>query len=109
MLYVLDEPTAGLHPHDVDHLRAAIDRLAERGYTVVIVEHEESMIRAADEVIEIGREPAKQVDVWCFKAHRHNCSRAPQASLAISDRTSRSNLDRSYSTNDQALFDTVRS
>ncbi len=54
MLYVLDEPTAGLHPHDVDQLRVAIDRLAERGNTVVIVEHEESMIRAADEVIEIG-------------------------------------------------------
>ncbi len=54
MLYVLDEPTAGLHPYDVDNLRSAIDRLAERGNTVVIVEHEESMIRTADEVIEIG-------------------------------------------------------
>jgi len=54
MLYVLDEPTAGLHPHDVERLRVAIDGLRKRGNTVVIVEHEESMIRYADEVIEIG-------------------------------------------------------
>lgn len=54
MLYVLDEPTAGLHPHDVDRLRVAIEGLRDRGNTVVIVEHEESMIRCADEVIEIG-------------------------------------------------------
>ncbi len=54
MLYVLDEPTAGLHPHDVNRLRAAIDGLCNRGNTVVVVEHEESMIRSADEVIEIG-------------------------------------------------------
>jgi len=54
MLYVLDEPTAGLHPHDVERLRTAIDGLRRRGNTVIIVEHEESMIRYADEVIEIG-------------------------------------------------------
>jgi len=54
MLYVLDEPTAGLHPYDVDRLRGAINGLRLRGNTVIIVEHEESMIRGADEVIEIG-------------------------------------------------------
>jgi excinuclease ABC subunit A len=54
MLYVLDEPTAGLHPHDVERLREAIVGLRDRGNTVIVVEHEESMIRGADEVIEIG-------------------------------------------------------
>ncbi|MGV3484838.1 MAG: excinuclease ABC subunit UvrA, partial [Planctomycetaceae bacterium] len=54
MLYVLDEPTAGLHPHDVARLMEAIDGLQRRGNTVVVVEHEETMIRHADEVIEIG-------------------------------------------------------
>ncbi len=54
MLYVLDEPTAGLHPHDVARLREAIDGLRNRGNTVIVVEHEESMIRSADEIIEIG-------------------------------------------------------
>lgn len=54
MLYVLDEPTAGLHPSDVDRLRQAIVQLRDRGNTVVAVEHEESVIRAADQLIEFG-------------------------------------------------------
>lgn len=54
MLYVLDEPSVGLHPTDVEQLLQAIVGLRDRGNTVVVVEHEESMIRAADRVIEIG-------------------------------------------------------
>jgi excinuclease ABC subunit A len=54
MLYVLDEPTAGLHPHDVDKLRDSILALRDRGNTVVVVEHEEGIMRVADELIEIG-------------------------------------------------------
>lgn len=56
MLYVLDEPTAGLHPADVDRLVQAIDGLRERGNTVIVVEHDESLIRHADHVIEVGPE-----------------------------------------------------
>lgn len=54
MLYVLDEPSVGLHPRDLDRLIASVQGLARRGNTVVVVEHEESMIRVADQVIEIG-------------------------------------------------------
>lgn len=54
MLYVLDEPSVGLHARDVSQLIDAIGRLRNRGNTVVLVEHEESMIRAADQVVEIG-------------------------------------------------------
>jgi excinuclease ABC subunit A len=54
MLYVLDEPSIGLHPRDIARLVAAVRKLRDRGNTVVVVEHEESMIRAADQVIEIG-------------------------------------------------------
>ncbi|MBI3839382.1 MAG: excinuclease ABC subunit UvrA [Planctomycetia bacterium] len=54
MLYVLDEPSVGLHPRDIDRLIGAIRSLCDRGNSVVVVEHEESMIRAADQVIEIG-------------------------------------------------------
>jgi excinuclease ABC subunit A len=54
MLYVLDEPSIGLHPRDVDQLVAVIKKLRDRANTVVVVEHEEAMIRAADQVIEIG-------------------------------------------------------
>ncbi len=54
MLYVLDEPTAGLHPRDVERLIGAIVELRQRGNTVVVVEHNEQVMRAADQLIEIG-------------------------------------------------------
>ena len=54
MLYVLDEPSVGLHPRDCGRLVAAIRQLTDRGNSVVVVEHEEEPIRAADQIIEIG-------------------------------------------------------
>jgi excinuclease ABC subunit A len=54
MLYVLDEPTAGLHPADVQPLSDAIIGLRNRGNTVLVVEHDETLIRMADRVVEIG-------------------------------------------------------
>jgi excinuclease ABC subunit A len=53
-LYVLDEPTVGLHARDVDVLAGVLDELAGRGNTVVFVEHDLSLIRRADHVIELG-------------------------------------------------------
>jgi excinuclease ABC subunit A len=53
-LYVLDEPSVGLHPRDTDRLIGSTKRLRDRGNTLVVVEHEEAFIRAADQVIEIG-------------------------------------------------------
>jgi len=54
MLYVLDEPSGGLHPADIGPLQRAIRRLQRRGNTVVVVEHEEEIIRHADQVVEFG-------------------------------------------------------
>src|SRR3954451_15781575 len=54
MLYVLDEPSVGLHPADVGPLSTAIEQLQTRGNTVVVVEHEEEVIRRADHVVEFG-------------------------------------------------------
>jgi excinuclease ABC subunit A len=56
-LFVLDEPSVGLHPRDIDRLIGIIRTLTDAGNTVVVVEHDEAMIRAADHVIEIGPEP----------------------------------------------------
>ena len=59
-LFVLDEPSVGLHPRDIDRLIAIIRSLTDAGNTVVVVEHDEAMIRAADHVIEIGPEPGSR-------------------------------------------------
>ena len=53
-LYILDEPTTGLHPSDVEKLIAQLDGLVEAGNTVVVVEHEMRVVAGADWVIDIG-------------------------------------------------------
>ncbi len=53
-LYVLDEPTTGLHPSDVDKLMAQLDGLVESGNTVIVVEHEMKVVAASDWVVDIG-------------------------------------------------------
>ena len=55
-LYLLDEPTTGLHPQDVDHFLALVDRLVDAGSTVVVVEHNPQVIDRADWVIDLGPE-----------------------------------------------------
>ena len=56
-LFVLDEPSVGLHPRDISRLIAIIRLLTDAGYTVVDVEPDEAMIRPAQLVIELGPEP----------------------------------------------------
>ena len=53
-LYLIDEPTAGLHPIDVEHFMALLDRMVDAGNTVVVVEHSLQVTRGADWVIELG-------------------------------------------------------
>ena len=54
MTYILDEPTIGLHQQNVGQLLNIIQRLKEKGNTIVIVEHDKEVIKAADNIIEIG-------------------------------------------------------
>jgi excinuclease ABC subunit A len=55
-LYVLDEPTTGLHLSDVKRLVTVLDRLVQRGHTLVVIEHHPAVIAAADHVVELGPE-----------------------------------------------------
>ena len=53
-LYILDEPTTGLHPSDVEKLVAQLDGLVESGNTVIVVEHDMRVVAASDHIIDIG-------------------------------------------------------
>ncbi len=55
-LYILDEPTTGLHPADIQHLLDVLGRLVETGNTIVVIEHNLDVIKTADYIIDIGPE-----------------------------------------------------
>ncbi len=55
-LYILDEPSIGLHPRDTHRLIGVLKQLRDMGNTVIVVEHEEEVIRAADRIVDIGPE-----------------------------------------------------
>jgi len=52
--YVFDEPTIGLHAHDIERMNALLRRLRDKGNTVLVVEHEPDVIRIADEIVDMG-------------------------------------------------------
>jgi excinuclease ABC subunit A len=58
-VYVLDEPSAGLHPADTEALLRALTRLKASGNSLFVVEHELDVVRQADWIVDVGR-PARQ-------------------------------------------------
>ncbi len=55
-LYILDEPTTGLHFEDIKMLLNVLNRLVEKGNTVIVIEHNSDVIKVADYIIDIGKE-----------------------------------------------------
>ena len=55
-LYILDEPTTGLHFHDINQLLGVLGRLREHGNTIVIIEHNLDVVKVADWIIDLGPE-----------------------------------------------------
>src|SRR5690554_7981172 len=52
--YVFDEPTVGLHPHDIERMNALLLQLRDKGNTVLVVEHKPETIAIADHVVDLG-------------------------------------------------------
>ncbi|MCP3671166.1 MAG: excinuclease ABC subunit A, partial [Gammaproteobacteria bacterium] len=59
-LYILDEPTTGLHFHDIEHLLQVLHRLRDHGNTVVVIEHNLDVIKTADWIVDLGPEGGDQ-------------------------------------------------
>ena len=55
-LFIFDEPTTGLHFHDINRLLQAFNALIERGHTILVIEHNMDVIKCADHVIDMGPE-----------------------------------------------------
>ncbi len=80
-LYVLDEPTTGLHPRDVDRLLSQLNYLVDAGHTVVVVEHEMRVVAQSDWVIDIGPGAGIWGVRWWSAARRRRLRRARKAGL----------------------------
>ena len=65
--YVFDEPTAGLHPHDVERMNRLLLRLRDKGNTVLVVEHEPDTIAIADHVVDLGPGAGAEGGTVCFE------------------------------------------
>ena len=59
-LFVLDEPSIGLHPRDMDRVVRILQRLRDRGNTLLVVEHDSQVMRAADQILDIGPGPGER-------------------------------------------------
>jgi excinuclease ABC subunit A len=82
VVYVLDEPSIGLHPHDNQKLLDTLVALRDRGNTVLVVEHDEDTMRLADEIIELGPEAGNEGGQLLFQGTPAEC-------MALSAKVSR--------------------
>jgi excinuclease UvrABC ATPase subunit len=78
-IYVLDEPTTGLHMSDTEHLLAMLDRLVDAGNTVIIIEHNLDVIRNADWIIDLGPEGGSRGGTILFEGTPRQLLDAPQS------------------------------
>jgi excinuclease ABC subunit A len=77
VVYVLDEPSIGLHPHDNQKLLATLAELRDHGNTVLVVEHDEDTLRAADELVELGPGAGAEGGQLLFQGSPAACTALP--------------------------------
>jgi excinuclease ABC subunit A len=79
VIYVLDEPSIGLHAHDNRKLIETLGELRDRGNTVIVVEHDGDTMRAADELVELGPGAGTEGGEILFQGTPEDCARQPAA------------------------------
>jgi excinuclease ABC subunit A len=96
VMYVLDEPTAGLHEADTGKILISLRRLRDLGNTVIVIEHDESVIRAADWIVELGPGAGSRGGEIVFEgrfADLLHSAQSPTAAAMLSDAPSRARAD----------------
>jgi len=83
-LYILDEPSIGLHPRDTDRLIRVLRQLRDLGNTVVVVEHDEEIMRAADYIIDMGPHAGRRGGKVVFAGTLNNALQAGKTNTAES-------------------------
>lgn len=78
-VYVLDEPTTGLHTADVVHLLDMLQRLTDAGNTVIVIEHNLDVIKCADHIIDLGPEGGDQGGTLVFAGTPEDCAACPES------------------------------
>ena len=81
-VYVMDEPTTGLHTSDIQHLLAIMNRLVDGGNTVIVIEHNLDVIRQADWIIDVGPEGGKRGGKVLFEGTPANLKHAKESLTA---------------------------
>lgn len=76
-LFIFDEPTTGLHFHDIKRLLKAFNALVDRGHTIVVVEHNTDIIKACDWVIDLGPDGGDKGGTVCFAGTPENLAKVP--------------------------------
>ena len=66
ILFIFDEPTTGLHFHDISKLLKSINALVESGHTAIIIEHNVEVMKCADWIIDMGPEGGQKGGTVCF-------------------------------------------
>ena len=74
--YVFDEPTIGLHPHDIQRMNDLLLQLRDKGNTVLVVEHKPEVIAIADHVVDLSPGAAPPAARWCSRARSTRCGQA---------------------------------
>jgi excinuclease ABC subunit A len=71
-MYIMDEPSIGLHPRDTEKMVEVLQSLRDLGNTVIVVEHEEEIMRAADQIIDIGPDAGSHGGQLVFQGSQHD-------------------------------------